>query len=183
MPPRFSLVLAAYYAAIALLAPQYFRTWRHPQLVNLLADMPPGTSVAGTDMDDLDFIPLLARRPVLFSREHAVAYQLGYYRQIEARMRDIADVELSSDPSVVADRLQRNHIALYLTAAEETGDRVISPTVGSFVGEAYVAALRQQVDGGRSVLSRLAPGCTKERVGPYRLLDASCLIAEARRSQ
>ncbi len=172
-------ILLALFAGLALprtLA--HFRIWQHPALAEAVASYPPGTLFAGF-VEDTDFIPLLAERRVLFSVELAVAYHLGYYRQIDARMRDMVEAELTPDPAVLAGKLEQNAVDIYLVnknrLAEPSIDKKFAQQLGDFVPEQIA-----RLGGAPTALSRLVPACSRGTFDGVEVLDAHCLIAAAR---
>jgi hypothetical protein len=63
----------------------------HPTVSAYLRTLPKSTLVAGVS-SETDSLASFAGRPVLFSYEHALAYHLGYYREISSRI----DAELEA---------------------------------------------------------------------------------------
>jgi hypothetical protein len=153
-----------------------FRTWKRPALAGVVASYPAGTLFAGF-LEDTDNIPIFARRRVLFSAELAVAYHLGYYRQIEARMRDMAVAELTPDAAVLADALERNAVDVYLVDMR----RLAKPD-GKYsqLPRDFVEAQRARLGDTQTALSRLAPSCSRGAVDGVAVLDAHCLVAAGR---
>jgi hypothetical protein len=170
--------LAVFFAVVAHESPRHFATWRHPQLAAAIESMPVGTTLAGF-VGDVDSIPLFAKRRVLFSRELAVAYQLGYYRQIEARMRDMLEVQWTSERSVLAEKLGRHPVDFYLIEPDQLADRVIDERLEKMLGE-FVDEQRAQLGDTPTALSQLAPECRLGTFDGVEVLDAQCLIAAAR---
>ena len=169
-------LVVAYGFALFVTLSKYYDTWHQSRLAAALSATPPQTMIAGFT-NDVDFIPALARRRILFSFEHAIPYHLGYYRQIEARMRDMVEVELSPDPSVLAKLLTANGVDIYLVDAERLTTRTIpkryAGMLGDFVDKAAGDAQRQ------TALARLAPGCTLGSFDRVLELDARCLVRAA----
>jgi hypothetical protein len=153
-----------------------FRTWKRPALAGVVASYPVGTVFAGF-VEDTDNIPIFARRRVLFSDELAVAYHLGYYRRIEARMRDMAVAELTPDAAVLAERLERNAVDVYLVDL-----RRLAEPGGKYsqLPRDFVEEQKARLGGARAALSRLAPSCSRGAFDGVAVLDAHCLIAAAR---
>jgi hypothetical protein len=171
------ILIAIFVALVATQHPPHFRKWQHRQLAEAVASYPVGSVFAGF-VDDTDFIPLLSQRRVLFSNELSVAYHLGYYRQIEARMRDMVVAEFTSDPAILAERLERNAVDVYLVAEGRLAkpDTKFKHYLGNFVAEENA-----QRGDAQTALSRLAPGCSRGTFDRVVVLDAHCLIAAAHR--
>ena len=170
------LLLAGLAALVATVTSDDFRTWKHQALAGTVASYPVGTVFAGF-VDDTDNIPVFTQRRVLFSSELAIAYHLGYYRQIEARMRDMAVAEFTPDAAVLAERLERNAVDVYLVDERRLADpdRKFDHLLGGFVEE-----LKAGRGGAQTALSRLAGSCNRGTFDRIAVLDAHCLIAAAR---
>jgi hypothetical protein len=170
------LLVAGLAGLVATVTADDFRTWKHPMLAGVVASYPSGTVFAGF-VEDTDYIPLLAQRRVLFSDELAVAYHLGYYHRIEARMRDMAVAEFTPDPAILAERLERNAVDVYLVDGRRLADpdRKFTHSLGNFVEEQ-----KARRGGAQTALSRLAPSCSRGTFDRVVVLDAHCLIAAAR---
>jgi hypothetical protein len=170
------ILIAVYVALFATQHLRHFQKWKHPLLAEAVASYPVGTVFAGF-VEDTDNIPLFTERRVLFSTELAVAYHLGYYRQVEARLKDMVVAEFTPDASVLAERLGRNGVGVYLVDERRLADpdRKFTHFLGSFVDEQK--ALR---GGAQTALSRLAPACSPGTFDGVAVLDAHCLIAAAR---
>jgi hypothetical protein len=169
----------AFLAVIASQSTRHFRTWERPALAAALMSYPPDTMTAGF-VEDTDFVPLLARRPVLFSGELSVAYHLGYYRQIEARMRDLAEAEFTTNPAVLADMLQRHGVDLLLIEASRLTEPQLGRRPAAFLGD-FAARKLAELGGRPTALSQLAPPCRLGSFDGVDMLDAQCLIDAARR--
>ncbi len=155
-----------------------FFTWRHTRLAAEIASLPAGATVAGFVMD-ADFVPILAKRRVLFSYELAVAYHLGYYRQIDARMRDMAEAELTPDAAVLADRLSRYAIDVYLVDKERLAKRSMDARFARMLGD-FVERKKAELGGASTAMAQLAPGCLRGTFDGIEMLDVPCLISAAR---
>ncbi|KAB0679387.1 hypothetical protein [Aureimonas leprariae] len=156
-----------------------FRQPAEPALVAYLRDLPREAVIAGF-VSDLDFSPVLTNRSTLFSRELAIGYQLGYLRPVMARMADMRDAVLTADPAVLADRLRRNGVTVFLAEAETLGPPRVPAAFRGFFPAAELAAAETQAAGRPSALARRAPACTLRRFGTVLALDARCLAAETK---
>ena len=173
------VVLAVFGALVATQTLRYFKTWKRPSLAEAIASLPVGTVIAGF-VSDTDYVPLLAKRRVLFSIELAVGYHLGYFRQIEARMQDMVEAELTPDVTVLADRLARNAVDVYLVEAGRVADRQSDENFARILGD-FVEQKRAELGDAPTALSRLAPPCRQGTFDGIEVLDARCLIAAAQR--
>jgi hypothetical protein len=170
--------LAAIFAFVAIQPPRGYSTWNKPQLAAAIASLPTGTLVAGL-VSDTDFVPVLAKKRVLFSRELSAAYQLGYHRQIETRMRDMVEAELTPDEAVLAQKLAANQVDVYLIASDSLADARVDPRYAGNLGD-FIEKKRADLGAASTALSRLAPECRQGVFDGVEVLDAQCLIAAAR---
>jgi hypothetical protein len=173
----------AYLAEGAADIRQDFKRPTNPSLIAAIGDLPK-EAVVGGFVRDLDFSPLLTRRSTLFSRELAVAYQLGYFNRIIARMQTMRDVVLTDDSAVFEKGLARLG-ADFILIEQETLDTGRIPEdfrgfFGAELAQAEEAADRKLP----TLISRLADGCRVGIYGSVSMLDASCLAeaAEGRNS-
>lgn len=170
--------LIGYLAIVAGQSHRYFATWNNPNLAAAIADLPVGTTVAGF-VKDADFVPIMAKRQVLFSRELSVALHLGYYQQIEIRMRDMLDVQWTPDMAVLTEKLGRHPVDIFMITAEGLSKRVLGGRFEGMLGN-FVERKRAEFGDAPTALSRLAPNCQRGTFDGIQLLDAQCLIATAK---
>jgi hypothetical protein len=76
------------------------------QAMARIAAMPRPTRIAGIS-DTLDFVPALTGRSVLATAEHAIPYQLGYFRPLSRRLADEAAALATPDRTAFADFVRR----------------------------------------------------------------------------
>jgi hypothetical protein len=170
--------LVAIFAFVAIQPPRGYKTWDNPRLSAALASLPAGTMVAGL-VGDTDYVPSLTENRVLFSRELSAGYQLGYHRQIEARMRDMIEAELTSDEAVLAEKLAAHQIDVYLIASDSLADARIDPRYAGNLRD-FIEEKSADLGDAPTALSRLAPECREGIFNGVEVLDAQCLIAAAR---
>ena len=101
-------------------------------------------------------MPSFAGRPVLTSREYALAYHTGYYAELSQRTRDLIDAYYTDSPRRVQEVVARYGIDYFLVnrAAYDTAT-FVDAWAGEF--EPYVSEVRGQL----------------RRSGRYALLDAT----------
>ena len=147
---------------------------RSPALIAALKALPRDHVVAGF-VPDLDFVPVFSGRSVLFTREHAVAYQKGYFLQMSARLEAMRDIFLTRDPAVFSAALAAYRIDWFLVGEENMHEgRILRPFRGFFGRElAYLEDTR--LHQGPTVLVQRASSCTVAEIDAVLMLDAACL--------
>lgn len=170
-------ITAAYLPILEHQASRTFETWDNAQLARGLMALPGDALVAGFTGDE-NFIPVLAQRQVLFSWELAVGYQLGYYRNVEARMRDTLEAQWTPDVHVFADKLQRNDVDALVVEADALESRKLSKSYRTMLGDFVEQKLAEYGDSPMA-LARLAPECEIGNFDGRLLLDVRCMIASA----
>ena len=147
---------------------------RSPALIEALKALPGDDVVAGF-VPDLDFVPVFAGRSVLFTREHAVAYQKGYFLQMMARLAAMRDIFLTRDPATFSTALAAYRLDWFLVGEENMREaRILRPFRGFFGRElAYLEDPRLYK--GPTVLAQRAGPCTVAEFDDVLMLDAACL--------
>jgi len=84
-----------------------------PELYQFLQQKSKDTLVASLS-GEADYIPTFTKRSVLFSREYAIPYHWGYYKQIRQRILDLITAQYSEKSEVVANRIKDHNINLWL---------------------------------------------------------------------
>jgi hypothetical protein len=169
----FVVVLVAAAASLVAISPRNRRPNEVP-LIQAIAALPPQTVAAGFVMD-MDFVPVLAKRSALFTWEHSVPIHLGYFRQIEERMRDMVEAEFTPEPGILAADLTRWSVGVYVIRKDRLADPEHGTGFESFVPDAFARG-RERRQGAATALSRLAPACTIKEFGATVMLDAACLV-------
>jgi hypothetical protein len=86
-----TVAVAVLVAATLVLYPAHydgnFVQDRTPEISAYLRTLPPETIVLAPPVES-DSVPAFSGRRVLMNREYALAYHLGYYREVERRVRD-----------------------------------------------------------------------------------------------
>ncbi len=83
------------------------------EIYNFLEQQPKDSLIA-TLGEEADFIPTLAKRSVLVSREYALPYHNGYYEQINQRVRDLITAQYSTDLETVRQFINKYQINFWL---------------------------------------------------------------------
>ncbi|TPW32783.1 hypothetical protein [Pararhizobium mangrovi] len=151
------------------------RAPRDPALIAAIRALPKDAVVGGF-VGDLDFSPVLTKRSTLFSRELAIAYQLGYFRHLKARMNAVRDIVLTNDPVVLADRIRSLGLDRLLVHSQTLSKPQIPADFRGFFGKNLTERERRAGESGPSALSRYAAACEKGRYRDVLVLDAACLV-------
>ncbi|GLS39298.1 hypothetical protein GCM10010869_48950 [Mesorhizobium tianshanense] len=139
----------------------------------------PKDAVVGGFAEDLNFSPVLTGRSTLFNRELSIAYEKGYYQQVHRRMEIIRDLVLTTDASVLADRMRELPVDALVVTKDTLAQARIPVTFRGFFGAELAEMEARASQNEPTLVARLAPGCT---MGVYRdtvMLDAHCLVREA----
>ncbi|TIO10682.1 hypothetical protein [Mesorhizobium sp.] len=139
----------------------------------------PKDAVVGGFVEDLNFSPVLTGRSTLFSRELSIAYEKGYYQKVHRRMEVVRDLVLTTDASVLADRMRELPVDALVVTRDTLAQARIPATFRGFFGADLVEMEARAGQNGPTLVARLAPDCT---MGVYRdtvMLDAHCLVREA----
>jgi hypothetical protein len=90
-----------------------FHEDQQPALTAHLKAQPKDTLIVGTP-SETDLLPALTGRPVLTSREHALAFHLGFYAEMRQRTLDSIDAYYAESLREVVDFAERYGVDLFL---------------------------------------------------------------------
>ncbi|MEO1403902.1 MAG: hypothetical protein AAFV72_21995 [Cyanobacteria bacterium J06635_1] len=145
-------------------------------LYEFLAQQPKDTLVASLS-EEADNISTFARRSVLVSQEHSIAYHTSYYDQIRQRVIDLIYAQTSPDLGKLQRIIRQYGIDVWLVdgGAFNPGFMAQSKWLQQFkpaIDDA-IATLKQ---GQQPALRALMPTCTLFREGDIALIEAACLL-------
>ncbi|MEM9163452.1 MAG: hypothetical protein AAGC54_10335 [Cyanobacteria bacterium P01_F01_bin.4] len=147
-------------------------------LYEFLAQQPKDTLVASLS-EEADNISTFARRSVLVSQEHSIAYHTGYYDQIRQRVIDLLYAQTSPDLGELQRVIQQYGIDLWLVdggafnpefMAQSKWLQQFKPAVDD-----AIATLKQAPP---PALRQLMPNCTLFQDGDIALIKAACLLSQ-----
>ncbi|MEM9909069.1 MAG: hypothetical protein AAF921_29070, partial [Cyanobacteria bacterium P01_D01_bin.44] len=147
-------------------------------LYEFLAQQPKDTLVASLS-EEADNISTFARRSVLVSQEHSIAYHTGYYDQIRQRVIDLIYAQTSPDLGELQRIIHQYGIDVWLVdgGAFNPGFMAQSKWLQQFkpaIDDA-IATLKQ---GQSPALRQLMPTCTIFQEGDIALIEAACLLSQ-----
>ena len=104
------------YPTYAAQAYEYRLGYVKPETVEIynFLEQQPKDSLIATLGEEADFIPTLAKRSVLVSKEYALPYHYGYYEQINQRVRDLITAQYSTDLGTVRQFIDKYQINFLL---------------------------------------------------------------------
>ena len=88
-------------------------TGEAPQLYQFLQQQPKDSLIATLSKEG-DFIPSLAQRSILTSREYSIPYHLDYYQQIRQRTKDLIQAQYSHTQADLTQFVQKYQLDLWL---------------------------------------------------------------------
>jgi hypothetical protein len=149
----------------------------NPTLTAYLREQPKDILIAATP-SEADFIPSLAGRRVLASREHALAFHLGFYDQMRRRLLDQIAAYYAESPAEIADFAERYGIDLLVVNRFAYDKRqYLEAWSGNF--EPYTSQIPALLEGRRRfALADLARRCHTLDSEAVVVVPASCLRAE-----
>jgi hypothetical protein len=86
---------------------------RTPAITEYLRALPPDALVVGVPTE-ADSVPAFSGRRVLVNREYALAYHLGFYRQVERRARDVVEAYYADSPDALVELARRYGVTVFL---------------------------------------------------------------------
>lgn len=155
----------------------FFVDGAQPELYRFLRTLPADVRVA-TLTDEARYLPSFARRGVLAGRDYAIPYHLGFFRPLQARMRELLAVHYTNDPKELANFAAAHGVSHFLVghAGPQGEDRSLETNrwLRTFQPEYDAAAAQvraQRTDGRRGVLAELAATAPAFRSAEYALVS------------
>jgi hypothetical protein len=148
----------------------------NPALTAYLRDQPKDILIAATPRE-ADFIPLLAGRRVLASREHALAFHLGFYDQMRRRLLDQIAAYYAESPAEIANFAERYGVGLLVVNRFAYDKRRYAEAWGGNF-EPYTSQIPALLEGRREfALADLARRCHTLDSDAVVVVPVSCLRA------
>jgi len=122
----------------------------------------------------MNFVPALTSRAVLATPEHAIPYQLGYYRQIHNRLAATLQAISTPDPKVLQAYLNGYGVD-YLLAERPTLATGVIPGRYPHILPAESASAAIALKERPSAVAAAIPGCARYTGAILILLDGKCL--------
>lgn len=175
-------------AIIVLLYPTYavrsypyrlgYVTGKTPELYQFLQQQPKDVVIA-TLSSEADFIPSLAQRTVLVSREYSIPYHWDYYQQIRQRTKDLIQAQYSLNQVDLARFIQKYQVDLWLLESKAFTVEYLNSNLwwGQFQPEMQnaIASLHQAKQ--PAIISQI-DRCSIFRTAKLSLLDTKCMLEE-----
>jgi hypothetical protein len=126
---------------------------------------------------DADSVPAFSGRRVLINREYALAYHLGFYRQVEQRTRDVVDAYYADSLPQLRDLTTRYGVSVYLVNRAAFDPAVaVDAWAGSFAP--YTSEVLWGVERGRRfALEDAARRCGALTEQDVTVVPAACLLS------
>jgi len=153
-----------------------YRRGEASAIYEFFAHQPKSTVVASVS-DVADFIPPLARRSVVVSPKYALPYHVGYYREIQARARDLIRAQYSPNLRELHNVTRKYGVDFWLV-------RQAAFSV-SYVRNSWMMDIKPEADdaierlrrGTQPALARLMDHCALLSAGGLIVVQDSCILA------
>lgn len=185
------MALTSAIAAVLVFYPQIsgnfprtnYRVATDGTLYQFLQQQPKGTLVASLS-DAANNIPTFAQRSILFSKEYALPFHLGYYRQIQQRSLDVIQAQYSPDLTKAQATIQKYGIDFWLLERSTfTPEFLTNATWLASFQPAYTEALTQLQRGTVPALAKLTKRCSVVETEALILLEADCIANSGKRDR
>jgi hypothetical protein len=155
-----------------------FVTDRTPRISGYLRTLAPDTVVLAPPVQS-DSVPAFSGRRVLMNREYALAYHLGYYREVQQRVRDgIAAYYAETPQPIVALGDSYGVTAVIVDPAAFDPATAADAWAGSF--EPYTSQVLERLGGRRRfTLLDEQRRCTATSEGDLTVILVACLRSRA----
>ena len=147
-----------------------------PELYKFLQQQPKDILIASLTAE-ANNLPSFAQRSILVSREYAIPYHLGYYRQYEQRTVDLIKAQYSLDSSVVRDFIQKYGIDFWLLSENAFNpDSIVNDKWLIQHKSAATEAIAQLQTGKQPALVKSMSSCSMLETQGLVVLPASCIL-------
>ena len=148
---------------------------RTPEITAYLRSLPPDALVVGAPTD-ADSVPAFSGRRVLVNREYALAYHLGFYREVERRARDTIDAYYAESPRQVQEFATRYGVSVFLVN-ETAFDPATAADAWSGAFAPYTDEVVRRVENGRRfALQDAVRRCGAVTEGDVTAMSAACVM-------
>ena len=157
-----------------------YLTGETPELYQFLQQQPKDVVIATLGVE-ADFIPSLARRSVLVSREYSIPYHWDYYSQIRQRTKDLIRAQYSSSLVDVQQFIRKYQVDLWLLNRQAfTAEYLYTNSwLNQFPLEIKTAIASLQ-NSQPAIISQ-SDRCSIWQTSELNLLDAKCLLEEEKK--
>ncbi|WP_416670410.1 hypothetical protein [Egbenema bharatensis] len=149
---------------------------RIPEIYEYLAQQPKDTLIAGAT-GEVDNIPSFTNRSVLFSREYAIPYHVGYANQFRQRVEDFIQAQYSRDPAELANFIRTYGVDyLMIPRSSFNPDYLEANWIRQYPDA--IREARANLEQGRPVLRRMINPCTivENAENEILLLGTQCIL-------
>jgi hypothetical protein len=153
-----------------------YKFGENPELYEFLARQPKDVLIASL-ANDVENLPMFARRSILVGRETALPFHKKYYSQIRERAVDLINAQYSTDIGELRNFIQKYGVSFMLvdrnafTPQYVAGDKWVMQYQPA--AKEAVARLKQ---GELPALSRLIDGCSVLETNGMSLIPAECIL-------
>ena len=174
------ILIVIYPATLGRFPKANYVTGETPVLYEFFAALPSTIKITGI-ADELDNIPTFSGRSVYTTREYAIPYHWGYYKNFRQRIIKLLQALYSPDPKDLQKFNHENGIDFWLldsttfTVDYLAGrDRRANDWLKQYQ-PIQQESIEQLKRGDQPAMETLAPHCTVLNTGQYQVIDAPCL--------
>jgi len=147
-----------------------------PSLYEFFQQQPKDIKIASL-VEEANNLPTFSQRSILVSREYAIPYHWGYYRQFRQRMSDLIEAQYSPDLLIVQEFIKKYNIDFWLLPTTPL-------TVESIANDSWLMqyqpaanqAIVQLKADKPPVLASLRRDCTVWEKSGLMVLEADCIL-------
>ncbi|MGD1902277.1 MAG: hypothetical protein ACFB9N_08565 [Geitlerinemataceae cyanobacterium] len=163
---------------------QAYRTGREPELYAFLQTTPIASKLAGID-GEINNLPTLVQRSIVFGFEYAIPYHQGYYQPLKQRGIDMIEAFYSPDRARVAAFVERYDLGFWVVRrssfnaeALRNDERLGGMAKSEFQDDPMVRTIATAIDsleaGQTPTLAQDIDRCAVFERGDFAVLDAAC---------
>lgn len=154
---------------------------KQPQLYQFFAEQPKDSLIASL-VSEADNLPTFAKRSVLVSREYALPYEVGYYKQIHQRAIDLINSQYSPDLKQVKSFIQKYGVDFWLLDKKAfTPEYIANPSsqTSTWIRQHQPAAkeaLQRLKNGATPALTKVTKPCAAFETEKLIVVKTECII-------
>jgi hypothetical protein len=153
-----------------------YKVGQEPALYEFFARQPKDILIASL-APEADYLPTFSQRSVLVAREYAIAYHVGYYRQMRQRITDLIRAQYTQDVDEVRQFIRQYGVDFWLLdRAVFTPEYVASHSWVKHFQPATAEALASLQQGVVPALATLMARCTIFETTSLVVVEGGCVV-------
>ena len=173
------ILLVGYPASLKNFIHTGYQVGAHPELYKYFQQQPKNILIASLTAE-VDSIPSFSQRSILVSREHAIAYHMGYYQAFRQRVIDLIEAQYSTDLKIVQDLIDRYGVDYWLIEQSSFTPEYLEQNRLLIDHQQVTQKAIQDLKAGKiPVINRLQDSCSVFKDDRYTVISSQCITSNS----